>query len=269
MKDSLRVELARLLSWKRWVLAAAILAVVAALEANEATAGGVIDVNQWDVILDLLNQITVVIWILLPVFVGLVGDIAMDDRRTGYASLSYPRVGSRAHWWRAKLTAVLVAAVLFLVLVCSVTGLVGAAITDPEWGLSEYGKAQFDPSGTVEEVKKLYSPPPFQTVPLLGVAIVASYTAVAMFGLTSTVLTLTLLWPRPWTPLVGTLVISLIFWRVTPTNISHPLIHLLWDTHTFSVSNVAVDWWASGAYIALQLSGALVIGTLILKRADI
>ncbi|MGH8901145.1 MAG: hypothetical protein ACRDYA_05560 [Egibacteraceae bacterium] len=267
-----RLELVRLIGWRRWAVAAAVLTVVGwvlAEELNGSARDRGFRVNLWDVPLEALNNVVIVAIIVVPLFVGLVGDVLLGDRRTNFAALSLHRIRSRSRWWAAKLTAVSSAAFLYFGLIVAVMSAVGAVALPTGTALSDYGAATPDPFASAASALKSYGPPPFPTLALVGIGAEAAYAAAATAALTMVVLTITLLWPRPWTPVVTILAISLVFLRVDPTNVLHPLIHLFWDYHGLAARSVAVTWSASAIYLSVEVWLALMVGCAILRRCDL
>lgn len=267
------MELAGLLNPKRWTAAALVLVVagmVVAHDLSEERRRSGLNVNQWDVPLETLNNVVIVCWLLVPAFVGLVGDVVLRDRWTGHAQLRLPRIGSRTRWWMGKMGAVLAAAALYFVGLVLVLSIIGLLFTDWGWGLSEYGSAypqQPMTSGIV--LAKSYSPPPFPELPVFGVLVVALYEAVATWALVVLVLAVSQWFPRPWIPLALSLSLVAVFFRITPTTIAHPLLHLFWDIHNLGSRVYAVEWWASAVIVGLEAILALNIGVVILHRSDI
>lgn len=264
----LRLELARLLGWKRWLAAGAVFAGAGLGGADQLVAEvGRRNVNQWDVILWVLNQPIIVVYVLTLVFVAMVGDISVGDRGAAFASLALPRAGSRTRWWAWKLSALIVAGMVYALFAAGVVGVVGAALTHAGWGFSTHARG-LDPAALGGgEVPPLLPP---SSLPILGIAVVASYTGLAIGSLGAVVVATAQIWPRPWTPLLLATIVGLLFFRVRPTNMFHPLIHLLWNYHSLrSGFGLAVHWWASGLFILTELAGAFLIGRAVLGRADL
>ena len=270
--SALRLEVLRLLSWRRWAVAAAVHGVVGIVVAEDlagSARNNGFAANQWDVPLEALNNAIILVFILVPLFVGLFGDAAVGDRRTGFAVLSLVRIGSRRRWWAAKVGAVTVAAQLYYLLMWIVMTAAGLVVVGRGRGLSEYGQAVPDPFGTVAAALKAYGPPPVPSVPPLGLLVVAAYTAVATAAFCSVVLAASHLWPRAWVPLVLTLAIGLVFYGIPPTSIAHPLPHLFWDAHALHGWAYALTWWASGLYVAIEFTLAIWLGNAVLRRIDV
>jgi hypothetical protein len=266
-----RVELARLLGWKRWLAAIAVMAAAGwgisdQLRADAAT--GRFGINQWDVVLTALNNVIVMLFIMFPVFIALVGDVAIGDRRGAFASFSLPRVGSRGRWWLSKLGAILVVASLYFLLAVVVLGVIGTLFTRMGWGLSDYG-ATTPGSGSTLAQLKYYPPPPIASVPAIGVLLEAGYAGLAVSLLTVVVLAIAQIWPRPWTPLTLGIGLSLAIYGMPATSVLHPGLHLFWSLHSYGSSDVAVQWWASALYLAIEAAGAFVLGRAVLRRSDI
>lgn len=267
----LRLELARLLEWKRWAAVGLVIGVAGAITAYglaaDARQSGV-GVNQWDVPLLALNHEVIMPWLLVPAFVGLVGDVVLRDRWTGFVMLSLPRIGGRGRWWAGKLGGVLIAAILYYLGSVLLLSLVALPFTEAGWSLSAYGRAPAQVLKQDPILIKSYEPPPLPNVPVAGLLIVALYAALATCAFVAPILAVAQAWPRAWTPLALTFAVVAIFFVITPTNGLHPLIHLLWDYHNLGMRGYAVEWWSSALMIGAEMIGALIIGTLILRSSD-
>lgn len=263
-----RLEFSRLLSWKRWGAAAAVVA-AAGWVLSDALAH-VRGTNQWDLPLEFLSDVPVVLFVLLPLFIGITGDVVLADRWTGFAGLSLPRSGSRIRWWSAKVAAVLVVSLVFAFLLVVVLAALGAVRLGVGWSLSSYGHASAaGAGGNFGFLPKSYDPPPFAgTAPALGVLTEAAYTSLALAAFSVVVLALSQLWPRPWTPLLIAAPTMLVAYRAPATTVIDPALHLFWSTHTFA-SNITVEWWASALFIGGEIVLALAIGAAVLARTDI
>lgn len=270
--NAIRMELARLLEWRRWgvvglVIGAAGIVTAYGLAGDAAQSG--VAVNQWDVPLFALNHAIIVPWLLVPAFVGLVGDVVLRDRWTRYAMLSLPRVGGRSRWWAGKLGAIVIAAVLYYLGVVAILSLTGLLFTGAGWSLSPYGQAEPQILSQTPIVFKHHAPPPFAGLPLVGVVLVAVYTAIATCGFVIPIVAIAQAWPRAWVPLTLTFVAVAAFFVTTPTTGLHPLIHLFWDYHNFGLRSYAVDWWISALFIGIECVVGAILGALILRFSDI
>ncbi len=229
-------------------------------------------VNPWDVPLEVVNNIVILLFVLVPLFLLVAGDVASQDRVTGYVRLVIPRTSSRWRWWRAKVFAVGAAAAIFFAMTAVLLSVVGGLVLGG-WGgeLSEYGAAfPGSSSGSAVEAAKFYGPPPFRGGPAAwSVLVVYGYTAVAVWAYATFCLALTVRWAKPWIPVLTTVVVTLVFFTMPPATVLHPLIHLVWDAHTFSVANVAVTWWASGLLMSAELLFSLGVGFWQLRRCDL
>jgi hypothetical protein len=267
------IDVVRLMGWRRWAFAAAALAVVAWTVAEDlagrALSGG-FAVNAWDVPLEANNNFAILCFVLVPLFAAVVGDLTVRDRLSGYVRFTAVRQPSRTQWWLAKLLALGVAAVVFFTLAWAVMAAVGAfAFHGLPPHLSEYGRATPNPFGTLAEVARYYGPPPLAAAPaVVGVGLTFAYSGVAVWGLVAVCMAATARWARPWPAVLATLGVTLGFSAVPAVSALHPLVHLLWDTHTFSVTNAAVAWWASGVVITGELACAAALGAILLRRAD-
>jgi len=264
----IRLEVARLLSWKRWAAAAAVLGAAGWVVVERLSLLRV--ANQWDLPLDVLSDVPIVMFVLLPLFIGIVGDVVLADRWTGFAGLSLPRSGSRLRWWGAKVAAVFVASFAFALLLVIVLTALGAWRLGPGWNLSMYGRTSISSgsSGTFGFVAKSYDPPPLAGTAPIGVLVESVYTSLALAAFAVVVLALSQLWPRPWTPLLISGPAMLVAYRVPATTVLDPALHLFWATHTFA-SNITVEWWASALFIGGEIALAVVIGAAVLSRTDI
>jgi hypothetical protein len=272
MMHIVRMEIVRLLDWRRWAVAALMVAMAGGVTAYDLARQAQLrgfQVNQWDVVLDMLNNFVVVTFLLLPLFVGLIGDVVLRDRWSGFALLTLPRIGSRTRWWIGKLGAVWIAAVIYFVGMALVVTVVAVPFTGAAWPLSLYGQASPESVNFSVWWSKGYNPPPFTAVPLLGMLVIACYTALTTWALVALILAIAQWWPRAWVPLGLTIGVGLIFFRISPTNLFHPLIHLFWDLHNLSGKTYAVEWWASGLVISLEVVAAILVGTYLLQQYDI
>jgi hypothetical protein len=136
--------------------------------------------------------------------------------------------------------------------------------------LSEYGQANRNVLGTAAEATRYYGPPPLPDAPaIVRVGIEYLYAAIATWAFLSVCMTVTARYARVWIPIATTVAITVVFFRLTPTSIAHPLVHLVWDYHTTAVHSTAVAWWASGLVIAIELALAIGIGSLLARRTDL
>src|SRR5581483_2994748 len=227
--SSVHLELGRLGHWRRWGIVAALLGATGLgltddLRATALT--GRFRVNQWDVALEGLNNVPIVVFILIPLFIALVTDMMIGDRRTAYAVLSLPRAG-RTTWWRGKVLALLVLGQLYFLLVVGVFSAVGSILLNTGWKLSEYGATVPGDISTLAGGTKYYPPPPFPNAPLLGVLVEASYAAVATSVFAVCCFALAEFWPQRWMPLALDLAASFVFYRIPPMA-AHPLMNLFW-----------------------------------------
>lgn len=264
------VELRRMASWRRWwfVLVPVIVvdwALADALVTRSSSMG--FTVNGWDVPLELLNHPRLVPIVLVTLGGLLCGQVITSDRIDGYAALTVTRLDSITTWWISKIVAVaivymLVAVVLGALIRAVVTGRLG-------WEVSAYGSASPDPFGTLLEAQRRFGPPPLagQAAPLRLLPVYA-YTTAAITALLAVCFVPAAKWPRAWLPMVTVVAVVMIFTTVTPTTVLHPLIHLLWDWHSFASSSTAVSWGTSAAVMAVELSVAVVGGIYLARHSD-
>lgn len=268
----IRIELVRLLEWKRWGVVALVIStagiVTAYSLAKNAHESG-IGINQWDVPLFALNHPIIVPWLLVPAFVGLVGDIVLRDRWTRFAMLTLPRIGSRSRWWASKLGAVFIAGYIYYLGVVVLLSLVALPFTDVGWSLSAYGRSPAQILNQTPVLIKGYDIPPFPTAPLVSLLLIAMYGATATSALATPILAVAQAWPRAWVPFALTFAVVAAFFVITPTNGLHPLTHLFWDYHNFGIRGYAVEWWMSVVLIVAETTSGLIIGTFILRSAEI
>jgi hypothetical protein len=261
------LEVTRLLSWRRWAAAAAVLGAVGWVLADRLAS--LHATNQWDLPLDVLSDVPVVMFVLVPLFIGIVGDVVLADRWTGFAFLSLPRSRSRVRWWFAKIVAVLVAGLAFAVLFVVVLAAFGALRLGTGATLSAYGRTSLESgSGTFGLMAKSYDPPPLASVPALGVLVESLYTSLALAAFSLVILAVSQRWPKPWTPLLIAGPAMLFAYRTPATTVLDPALHLFWATHTFA-SNITVEWWASAFFIGGEVVLALAIGAAVLSGTDI
>jgi hypothetical protein len=266
----LRLELVRLLGWRRWAAAAVVLAAVGWVIGEETVSRAMNEdfgVNQWDVPLEVLNNSVIVFLVIVPLFVGIVGDVVGGDRRTRYAIFTLPRVQSRDRWWLAKVAAVVITSFLYFAVAVGILSLIGVLMTSPSWGLSEYGSALPDPLGTPAEAASFYGPPPIANG--LGVLVVGGYTAIATAAFAALVLAVANAWTKAWVPMLIAIGAVLIGFAIQPTNAFHPFLHFFWDVHSFAYSDTAVTWSASALVLAVQFVVSVLTGALVLRHVDI
>lgn len=265
MIGGVRVELARLLGWRRWAGASAVLAGAAVVVADRLMAGSArSSVNQWDVAMTGLNFSMTVPFLLVPLFVAMVGDVLIGDRRTAFAHLTVPRAGTKGRWWGWKLAALVVAALLFALLATTIFGVIGALRTRVGWDFSPFATAQHP------VIDRFYSPPPIPSFPIAGILVVAGYFGLAIAAFTAPIMAISLLWPRPWLPLTLALSLALIFYRVPVTNMFHPFGNLIWGIHSLSSGYaVIILWWGSTVVILAELAAAYLVGRLVLSQVDV
>lgn len=220
--------------------------------------------NQWDVVMTGLNFPITVPFLLVPLFVALVGDVLIADRHAAFALLSVPRARSRGRWWMWKIGALVGAALVFALLAAFVFAAIGALRTRLGWAFSPFASA---PRPTLN---RFYSPPPVGSFPPAGMLLVAGYFGLALAAFAGPIMAVSLLWPRPWLPLAISLALALVFYRVPVTNMFHPFGNLIWGLHSLSSGyGVAILWWGSAVFIAAELAGAYLIGRLVLAKGDI
>lgn len=261
----MRLELARLLGWKRWIGAAAVLAGTGFVLADQLmTERERRVVNQWDVVMTGLSFPTTIPFLLVPLFVALVGDVLIADRHAGFALLSVPRARLRGRWWMWKLGALVVAALLFALLAALVFAMIGALLARPGWAFSTFATTPRP------LLNRFFAPPPIGSFPPAGILLVAGYFGVALGAFAAPIMAVALSWPRPWLPLAASVALGIVFYRVPVTNMFHPFGNLSWSLHSLSSGyGVAIQWWGSAMVIAAELLGAYLIGRLILARGDI
>lgn len=261
----MRLELARLLGWKRWIGAGAVLAGAAFVVSDQLMGGGARRVvNQWDVVMTGLNFSITVPFLLVPLFVALVGDVLIGDRHAAFALLSVSRARSRGWWWMWKLGALVAAALLFALLAAIVFAAIGALRTRLGWGFSAFAAA---PRPTVD---RFYSPPPMASFPPAGILVVAGYFGLAIAAFAAPIMAVSLWWPRPWLPLAISIALAVVFYRIPVTNMFHPFGNLIWGLHSLSSGySVVILWWGSATFISAEFASAYLIGRLILANGDI
>lgn len=262
-----RLELLRLLSWRRWLALTVLLVIVGVLVTQHLQRAAVtygFAINAWDIPLDAFNNIVVVCAILMPLLVGLIGDVVLADRGTGYAALS--PAGGRLHTsrWLAKAGAVYAATFLFFLLASAIVLLVGIVLAGPAASLSEYGQSvpELGPLGSF----KTYLPPPVPELPVVGVLLVVLWTATAVGSLIILIIAVSSLSRLPWIPLALTLATVLVGLRVQATSALHPLVHLTWGVHDDFPGCLGVLWPASLIAVIVELLVATGIGSLGSRR---
>lgn len=267
-------EVLRMVSWRRWWFVA-VPAVCVAVVIGEEVAGRAstygFTVNAWDLPLEILGNSAIVAYVLIPLATLLGGQVLTRDRADGYAALTFTRIENFARWWTSKILAVAVVLLAATGSYLVITVLVGWATTGSlGWEVSEYGAASRDPFGTAAEAARYFAPPPWPGAgALIGTTIMAGYTATAIWCLLVLCCAPAARWPKAWVPLASVGVVVAIFSQVRPTTILHPLVHLIWDYHTFSSTNVAVTWWASAMVLAAEVVVACVGGWWLGRRTDI
>lgn len=187
-----------------------------------------------------LKEPNVYAFVLVPLASLVLGQVALTDRIDGFVALTLPRTESKARWWVAKLVAMGAASVVFFAVAFLAAVIVGWVATGRlGWSLSPYGAATPDPWGSPVEAARYFSPPPLAGLwAPVRVAVVYLYSAIATWALIACCVLPTARWPKAWIPIASTLGVVGVFWRVAPTNLLHPLVHLLWDYHTLSRSVV-------------------------------
>lgn len=274
MTSLVRVELRRLADWRRWWFVLIPLIATAWVVSEEVVATAINQdyvINAWDVPLELVNNAAIFTFVLVPLASLVLGQVALTDRIDGFAALTLPRSGSKARWWIAKLVAMGVASVVFFTAAFLMALIAGWVATGRiEWSLSPYGAATPDSFGSPVEAARYFGPPPFAGlwVPV-RVAVVFLYSAIATWALIACCVLPTARWPKAWVPVASTIAVVGVFWGIAPTNLLHPLVHLLWDYHTFSVSSVAVSWWGSALFVGGELLLAVGGGIFLFRRSDI
>lgn len=265
MTGGMRLELARLLGWRRWLGAGAVLAGAALVISDQLMAEGERRVvNQWDVVMTGLNQSITVPFLLVPLFVALVGDVLIADRHAPFALLSVPRAPSRGRWWMWKLGALAAAALLFALLAAFVFAAIGALRTRVGWAFSTFAAAPRP------LLNRFFAPPPIGVFPPGGILLVAGYFGLALAAYAAPIMAVSLWWPRPWLPLAISLALAMVFYRVPVTNMFHPVGNLIWSMHSLTLGyGVAIRWWASATFFAAELAGAYLIGRLVLATGDL
>ncbi len=261
-----RMELLRLLSLRRWFALTVPLVIVGILVARQLQHASVTHgfvINAWDIPLDVFNNIVVVCAILMPLLVGLIGDVVLGNRETGYITLSpadgRPNIGR----WLAKAGAVYAATFMYFLLATAIVLLVGMVLAGPAAGLSEYGQSvpELGPLGSF----KTYLPPPVPELPVVGVLLVMLWTATAVSSLVILIIAVSSVSRLPWIPLVLTLAMVLVGLRVQATSALHPLVHLTWGVHDDYPGSLGVLWPASLVALIVEFFVATGIGIGILN----
>jgi hypothetical protein len=262
-----RLELARLLGWKRWLVASAALIGIGRVSLNWVPIPLLRRTNQWDVVLLVLNNPTLMFFFVIPLFLALVGDVLIGDRSASFAFLSAPRAPSRGRWWMWKLEALFVAAVLYMLLVALILSVAGAWLTRLGWSFSSFSN---DPSLAASvSGSRDFVLPPAGPLPVAGVLLVAAYTAVAMAAFAALILAVSLIWPRPWVPVTISLIVAVVLFFIRRTNILDPRGHVIWSHHSPEPGAATVYWWATGLWIGAAFAIALFLGRFLLNETDL
>lgn len=274
MISIVRVELLRLADWRRWWFVLVPLVATAWVVSDELISRAINHdyvVNAWDLPLEMVNNVFVFAFVLVPLASLVLGQVALTDRIDGFVALTLPRTESKARWWVSKLVAMGAASVVFFAAAFLMAVIVGWVATGRlGWSLSPYGAATPDSFGSPVEAARYFGPPPLAELwAPVRVAAVYLYSAIATWALIACCVLPTARWPKAWIPIASTIGVVGVFWQVTPTNLLHPLVHLLWDYHTFSVHNVAVSWWGSALFMGGELLLAVGGGIFLFRRSDI
>lgn len=263
-------------SW-RWLAVPPVFALVAWQEADAIRyqyAPGR-DAAAWDIPLSmLLNQTAVLLAVALG-FMVLVGDLYVRDREAGYAALTLTRARSRVGWWLAKVGAVGVLALVFVAIGLGTALIVGGLRFG--WALGPSDAAR-PPAGVVADeaaVGALYPRPEGLPVPVFF-AVVAAYTALALWPLGVTLLAASLVVPRAFVPLLLAALWVLAGLTVAPvTRIREgvarldPLGHIVYAVHFDLGLQAGVPWSQSLAVLGGAVGGFALFGAWYLRRCDV
>lgn len=263
-----------MLNWRRWWFVLIPLVATCWVVGDDLVTRAInshFQVNAWDLDLEMVNNVAILVFVLVPLAALVVGQVAVQDRLDGFIALAYPRIRSRWRWWTAKVVAFAAATVAFFLMTLTVGYLIGWALTGhASASLSEYGQAGPDTFGAAAEAARYYGPPPLPAAAaVVRVSIEYLYTAIAAWAFLSLCMAAAARYARAWVPIVATVLIIGVSSQLTPTTIAHPLVHLIWDYHTFSITDTAVTWWASGLVIVIELALAVGIGGLLANRTDL
>lgn len=189
-----RFELVRLLIRRRWLVVVPAFALMAWLGvdnlAGPASLGA--RVNVWDGMLATFSNTPVYLTLGVTLFVFLVGDCVLADRSSPYAWVVLPRARSRSRWWTAKVAAVVLAALVYVLLGVFTTLSISALCLLPLEG-------RFSPYALGEGLPRLYG----AVRPDAPAAFLPVFVLFTAFGLGSFALVpvvLTMWWPQSFLP---------------------------------------------------------------------
>lgn len=272
VRASVRLEMARLMLSRRWLIVV-LICLGATVIAAETVAKSALAVKAepscWDVHATLVNNRETAVWFGCVALVVLAGNLVSDDRKSRFAVIVIPRLGSRVTWWTAKLVAVAVAAVtvqLLLVLLCLCLGAMHG------WTLSP-AASRFATSMWVDPNVRTLFPTTYHGGGIGHHVLMVGYLGLASTGLAAVVLALSVRFTAGVLPVlltfVGLVADFLFLKQVNGWFPYSPSVRMLEGAHTSLVGPMALDWSTSLIYWgAVLISGALV-GAWALQRADL
>lgn len=194
----------------------------------EDVVGGDLAGNMWDVVMGLAaSPATAHLMVALTALLG--AELLLDPERAGVDALTAART-SALRRALAKGAATVLAGTVVGVAAWSTAALAGAAILGPAAELSEWGRASYDPMGTVIERARLHAPPPFPSVPTVGTAVVylVQGTLVGLYvaGVAALAQRSGRAWACPFLALAGS-----VAGQFAGLSAINPLTQMVWVTH--------------------------------------
>lgn len=203
-----RFEVIRLLLRRRWLLvvpASALIAYISMAYYLAAPGDLGASLNIWDGLLVTFNSVYFYIGV-VPMYVFLVGDCLLADWASSYTWTILSRSPSRSRWWRAKIVAVLTAALVF-VLVVMLTALAVSWLRhlpfESHFSLYAFGEALHRFSHSYRVV--------WPQTPGVFLLVLWLFTALGLGAFALLAVGLSMWWPKPFVPLgfaVGLIVLS-------------------------------------------------------------